>query len=63
MPDVHCTVDNCKYWTTKNLCTADNIIVQNDGEGGVSPDAQLSSLDATPASSKDETCCQTFQQG
>lgn len=60
MPDVHCTVDNCKYWTGSNLCTADNIIVQNDAEGGISPNAKLDSLQATPASSKDDTCCQTF---
>ena len=60
MPDVHCTVDNCKYWIGSNLCTAENIIVQNDEEGGFSPNAKLDNLKATPASSKDETCCQTF---
>ncbi len=62
MPDVHCTVDNCKYWTSSNLCTADNIVVQNDAEGGFSPSAELNSLAATPASSKDSTCCQTFDE-
>ena len=62
MPDVNCTVNNCKYWTDKNLCTAQQIIVQNDGEGGFSSDAKLSQLSATPAGSKDDTCCQTFKQ-
>ncbi len=61
MPDVHCTVDNCKYWTDKNLCTANNIVVQNDASGGFSPGSQLTSLQATPANGKDDTCCQTFQ--
>lgn len=62
MPDVNCTVNNCKYWTKKNLCTAQQIVVQNDAEGGFSPKAKLDQLEATPASSKDDTCCQTFQQ-
>ena len=60
MPDVNCTVDNCKYWTSKNMCTADKIVVQNDEEGGFSPSAKIDSLKATPASAKDDTCCQTF---
>lgn len=61
MPDVNCTVNNCKYWTGSNLCTAQQIVVQNDQSGGFSPNAQLTQLAATPASSKDNTCCQTFQ--
>lgn len=60
MPDVNCTVDNCKYWTQSNLCKAQQIIVQNDQQGGISKGAQLSNLSATPASAKDDTCCQTF---
>ncbi|MCL4439627.1 MAG: DUF1540 domain-containing protein [Firmicutes bacterium] len=62
MPDVNCTVNNCKYWTDKNLCTAQQIVVQNDQSGGFTQNAQLSQLQATPASAKDDTCCQTFQQ-
>jgi len=61
MPDVNCTVDNCKHWTSGNLCKAQQIIIQNDAEGGVSPNAKLESLKATPANSNDETCCQTFK--
>lgn len=61
MPDVHCTVDTCKYWNSGNLCAAQQIVIQNDAEGGFSPNAQLSSLAATPAESEDETCCQTFK--
>lgn len=62
MPDVNCTVNNCKYWTSDNLCTAQQIVVQNDQAGGFSPNAQLSQLAGTPANSKDSTCCQTFKQ-
>jgi hypothetical protein len=53
MPDVNCTVDNCKYWTNGNLCTAKQIVVQNDAEGGFEPNAQLSNLAATPADTED----------
>lgn len=62
MPDVNCTVNNCKHWTSDNLCTAQQIVVQNDQAGGFSPNAQLNQLAATPANGKDATCCQTFKQ-
>ncbi|AQS59449.1 DUF1540 domain-containing protein [Desulforamulus ferrireducens] len=62
MPEVACTVSNCKYWSQDNQCTAKQIIVQNDAQGGgISPNASLQSLAATPAYSSDETCCQTFK--
>jgi len=61
MPDVNCTVDNCQYWTNGNLCSAQQIIIQSDVEGGVSPNAKLENLAGTPADSVDETCCQTFK--
>ncbi|MCW2278967.1 DUF1540 domain-containing protein [Heliophilum fasciatum] len=61
MPDVNCTVNNCHYWDSGNLCTAKQIVVQNDQNGGFSPNAQLSQLTATPAQKNDETCCQTFK--
>ncbi len=61
MPDVSCTVNTCKYWEQNNLCSASHIVIQTDEGGGFSPDASISSLAETPASSKDETCCQTFK--
>jgi len=61
MPDINCTVSTCKYFGSGNRCSAKQIIIQSDAGGGVSPDAQLSSLSETPAKSKDETCCQTFK--
>ncbi|KJS18232.1 MAG: hypothetical protein VR69_01325 [Peptococcaceae bacterium BRH_c4b] len=61
MPYVHCTVNSCSYWQNGNLCNADNIVIQNDQEGGFPPNAQLSNLKATPAGNMDDTCCQTFK--
>ncbi len=61
MPDVNCTVDNCKYWTSGNLCEAQQIVIQNDADGGFAPNAKLKDLAATPADSNDDTCCQTFK--
>lgn len=61
MPDVNCTVDNCTYWTNGNLCKAQQIVIQNDEEGGFSQNSKLNELKATPADSNDDTCCQTFK--
>ena len=61
MPNVHCTVNTCTYWQSGNFCNADNIVIQNNQNGGFPPNAQLSNLSATPASTIDDTCCQTFK--
>jgi hypothetical protein len=61
MPDVNCTVNTCKHWETGNACKADTIVIQSSRSEGVAPNAQMSQLSQTPASSKDETCCQTFR--
>lgn len=61
MPDVNCTVNTCKYWQDSNLCNAQQIVIQNDAQGGFSPNAKLDQLKATPANNNDETCCQTFK--
>ncbi|KAB2951199.1 DUF1540 domain-containing protein [Heliorestis acidaminivorans] len=61
MPDVNCTVNTCTYWENGNLCSAKQIVVQNDQQGGFSPNASLNQLSATPANNTDETCCQTFK--
>ena len=61
MPDVHCTVNTCKYWQQQNLCSAQQIVIQNDTQGGFAPSAKLEQLSATPATNTDETCCQTFK--
>ncbi|MCL6580358.1 MAG: DUF1540 domain-containing protein [Firmicutes bacterium] len=61
MPDVHCTVNTCRYYKTGNLCTAENIVIQTDAAGGFGPNAKMCDLKATPANTKDQTCCQTFR--
>ncbi|MHB8156729.1 MAG: DUF1540 domain-containing protein [Desulfocucumaceae bacterium] len=62
MPDVNCTVNSCHYWQNRNMCKAQNIIIQNDAMGGFPPSAKLDQLNATPAETIDETCCQTFKK-
>ena len=61
MPDVNCTVNNCKYWEDGNVCSANRIVIQSDADGGFPPNAKLDQLSPTPASNNDETCCQTFK--
>lgn len=60
MPQVYCTVNTCKFHQKGNLCSASEIVVQSDSEGQYSSTNQADSLQATPCSSIDETCCQTF---
>jgi len=33
MPDVHYTVNTCKYWQNPNLCHAQQIVMQSDAAG------------------------------
>jgi hypothetical protein len=33
MPDVHYTVNTCKYWQNSNLCHAQQIVMQSDAAG------------------------------
>lgn len=61
MPDLNCTVNSCKYWEQGNLCSAQQIVIQNDQAGGFSPNSKLSNLEPTPARTIDQTCCQTFK--
>lgn len=62
MPELNCTVNTCKYYAPNNQCTAQQIIIQSDGAGGFSQNAQLNQLAPTPADSIDATCCQTFKR-
>ncbi|HHT26179.1 MAG TPA: DUF1540 domain-containing protein [Firmicutes bacterium] len=65
---VYCTVNNCHYWDTDNVCLAKEILVTVDRIGATYPE----SLDAnnmmevsaeigvTPADTCMSTCCKTF---
>lgn len=68
MQHIHCTVSNCHYWDSGNVCLAKEILVTVDSVGDQHPDE----LDATnmmevakdvgsvPADSCMSTCCKTF---
>jgi len=61
---IHCTVNNCHYWSEGNKCQANEIVVVSDSFGQSMPDridaTQASTISATPAGSCMETCCKTF---
>lgn len=68
MQHIHCTVSNCYYWDSGNVCLAKEIMVTVDSVGEEYPDE----FDATnmmevakevgsmPADSCMATCCKTF---
>ena len=64
MPKVYCTVNNCHYWGSGNLCMANEILVTNDQLGATAGDfvdaPMAGSLSSTPTQTCMETCCKTF---
>lgn len=64
MAHIHCSVNNCHYWKTGNLCDASEIMVTSDSIGSSMPDSfdapQASTAPQTPVNSCMETCCKTF---
>jgi hypothetical protein len=63
---IHCTVSNCHYWGSGNMCAANEILVTSDTVGqteGNSMDAtQASTMSQTPVNTCSETTCKTFAQ-
>jgi hypothetical protein len=66
MARIHCSVANCHYWKSGNICDASEIMVTSDKTGSTMPDSfdapQASNASQTPVSSCMETCCKTFVQ-
>jgi len=66
MSNIHCTVNNCHYWDTGNICHASEILVTNDKFGANQPDnvdaTQAATLEATPANDCMDCACKTFVQ-
>ncbi len=68
MSQIMCTVNNCKWWATGNICKASKILVTSDEVGDQYPENvdvdQLSMLvnesGTTPTETCMETCCKTF---
>lgn len=66
MPRIHCSVANCHYWKSGNICDASEILVTSDQIGNTMEDRidapQSSTINETPVMSCMETCCKTFVQ-
>jgi len=64
MARIHCSVSNCHYWKTGNICDASEIMITSDTIGNTRPDGfdapQASTAPETPVNSCMETCCKTF---
>ena len=61
---IHCTVDNCKYWSEHNLCSAGSILITAPASPLVQADphgAKADDLRHTPAQQKVDTLCYTFE--
>lgn len=61
---IHCSVNNCHYWSQGNNCQANEILVTADAVGNSTGDSydapKASTISATPARMAMETCCKTF---
>jgi len=61
---IHCSVDNCNYWSSGNKCVANEIMVMSDSLADKTPDTidapKAATFNPTPASTCMETCCKTF---
>lgn len=66
MPVVKCSVSNCTYWGSGNICTADAIMVEIDRHARASfreeiGEIQVDSGHKDVAQSSSDTCCHTFK--
>ncbi|MEW6080201.1 MAG: DUF1540 domain-containing protein [Bacillota bacterium] len=59
MTDVRCTVRNCAYWGTSNVCEARAIKVSTDSSRGY--DMEIGELGERESTSSRETQCVTFK--
>lgn len=64
MSRIMCSVSNCHYWSSGNICDASEIMVTSDHTGSSQPDSvdapQAGTISQTPVQSCMETCCKTF---
>ncbi len=64
MQSIRCSVNNCHYWKSSNICDADQIIVTSDSLGAAEPDSldapDYRQFQATPVKNCMQTCCKTF---
>lgn len=61
---VHCSISNCHYWGTGNVCRADQILItSHDMANNLADkvDAPLAAgVTGTPVSQCTDACCKTF---
>jgi len=61
---IHCTINNCRYWSNGNVCNASEILVTSDTMSKNLPasvDAPYAfQITETPVSKSFESCCKTF---
>ena len=65
---VHCTVENCQWWSEPNLCIAEKILVVSDnfaqelpGEMDVEQTNQIiNQKGLSPVEDCTQSCCKTF---
>lgn len=61
---IMCSVNNCHYWSSNNICQASQIMVTSDALGNSAPDTydalQATNASPTPVGKCMETCCKTF---
>lgn len=64
MARIHCSVSNCHYWKSGNVCDASEIMITSDTIGDTMGDnfdaPKASTAPQTPVASCMETCCKTF---
>lgn len=61
---IHCSVENCHYYSNGNLCAANEIMVMGDSQGAQFPDRvdhqMAKDIPTYTANSCMSTCCKTF---
>jgi hypothetical protein len=61
---IHCSVNNCHYWDSQNVCVASEIMVTSDDIGANKPDTYDHQMAVkappTPVDACMSTCCKTF---
>lgn len=64
MAKIHCSVNNCHYWSANNICDASEIMVTSDSLATKAPDAidapKAATISPTPVNTCMETCCKTY---
>ena len=70
MQHIHCTVSNCHYWDSENVCLAQEILVTVDQVAADLPDRYDANnmmevsqeVGSIPADKCESTCCKTFSE-